>query len=525
MRQTNVTMHLKKRQLTMKKTFLILILIFSLLGCKKNQQKSEISQSGKFYPEVEQRSVIIGQIKNINEFSDAPRLIELAVDDITIDHQHTFETEIDDSGKFIFDIPLYHSINSYLNYGDARITPYLFPNDTIFLSFRIRKKGFKIRIVSKEFDEKHDKFQNEFYKQHKWIHYKQINRFRDKLSKDSSPHDLRNKYFEFEKILLERIENRVVKNSLNNTLADYLRYSAKYSIYRDIIRLGKKIEDKEKMQEFYSFLTDSITFNRNAMVTGDYQSFLNSFRFNVEPRKSLSASHNGKTKEEIRIEFVTKSLNQSFEMRSGIWSEFLAASKMYGHAFREEEITRSMISTYSEIIRAKFNEPYVRQLLLALCNKTSKKVEKITNQPIPHDAKLRQFDSLSGEELFEKILEENLGDVIYIDIWATWCSPCKQQIPHSIRMHEMLKDKNISFVYLCSHSEKEIWKNVIKQYQIKGNHILLNDKQYEYIKDKFSISGIPHYILIDKNGTIFNPDAPRPDSEQIIKDIKHLFEN
>jgi thiol-disulfide isomerase/thioredoxin len=509
----------------MKQTFQILILIFSLLACKENQQKSEISQSGKFYPEVEQRSVIIGQIKNINEFSDAPRIIELAVDDITIDHQHSFETEIDDNGKFIFDIPLYHSINSYLNYGDARITPYLFPNDTIFLSCQIEKKGFKIGIVSGEFDEKHDKFENEFFKQYQWIHYDQINNFCDKLSKDLTPEELKTQYLSFENEILEKIENRVVKDSLNNTLADYLRYSARYSIYRDVIRLGEKIEDKEKKQEFYSFLTDSIAFNENAMVTGDYKSFLNEYRFNIEPRKNISVVSSGKTKEQVQMEFVTESLKNSFEVRSGVWAEYLAASSIYSFAFREEELTQASINNYVNLINENFKEPYVKQLLLAMCNKTREKVEKIASLTIPSEANLNQYGSLSGADLLDKIVEQNKGNVIYIDIWATWCSPCKEQIPHSQRMHEMLKGEKVSFVYLCCSSEEETWKKVITQYQMNGEHILLNEEQYEYIKTKFSISGIPRYILIDKTGEIINPDAPRPDSDEILNEIDRLIKN
>ena len=507
----------------MKQTFLILILFFSLLACKSNQQKSEISHSGKFYPEVEQRSVIIGQIENINEFSDAPRLIELAVDDITIDDQHSFKTEIDDSGKFVFDIPLYHSINSYLNYGDARITPYLFPNDTIHIRCQIGKKGFQIGIVSGEFDKKHDKFENEFFKQYQWIHFEQINKFRDNLSKDLTPEELKDQYLSFENEILEKIERRVVKDSLNNTLADYLKYSAKYSIYYDIIMLGKKIEDKGKKQEFYSFLTDSIVFNKKAMVTDDYRSFLNWYRFSVEPQKSLSLVSSGKTKEQAQIEIVTKSLNNSFEMRSGVWAEFLAASNMYGYAIREEESTLEMLKSYSKIIEERFKDPYIKQLLLAMCNKTSEKVEKITYLTIPAEAKLNQYDSISGVDLFDKIVEQNKGNVIYIDIWATWCSPCKQQIPHSLRMHEMLKSKHVSFVYLCCSSEEETWKKVITQYQMKGEHILLNTEQYENLKTKFSISGIPRYILIDKAGNIINPDAPQPDSEEIFKVINNLI--
>lgn len=507
----------------MKQNFLILILIISLAACKDKQQTSGISQSGKFYPEVEQRAVLIGLITNINEFPDAPREIELAVDDITIDHQHSFETQVNDSGEFIFDIPLYHPINSYLNYGDARITPYLFPNDTMRVKCQIDKKGFKIGIVSGEFDERHNQFENEFFKQYRWIHYKQINSFRDKLSKDATPQELKHQYLNFEKELLANIEKRVVKNSLNDTLADYLRYSAKYSIYRDIIMLTRKMEDKNEKQRLLSFLTDSIAFDKDAMVTGDYGSFLNAYRFYVEPRKSLSVVSSGRTKEEVKIEFITKSLNQSFGVRSGIWAEFLAASNMYGHAFREEEITQSMISKYTEIIKANFNDPYVRQLLLAMCHETIVKVDEIMNKTIPSEANLNQYDSLSGADLFDKIIEQNKGNVIYIDIWATWCSPCKAQIPHSQRMHEIFKGQKVSFVYLCCSSEEETWKKVITQYQMKGEHILLNKEQYEYLKNKFSISGIPRYILLDKTGEIINPDAPRPDSEEILHEINRLM--
>ena len=505
----------------MKQAFLILILIFSFLACKENQCKSENTQTGKFHPEVEKRSVIIGQITNLNEFSGAPHSIELIVDDITIDHQHSFETEIDDSGRFIFNIPLYHSTDAYLNYGDARITPYLLPNDTIFLNCQIGKKGFRIGIVSGEFDEKHDKFENEFFRQYQWIHYNQINRFRDKLSKEASPQELKKQYLDFETQLLEMIKKRVVNDSLNDTLAEYLIYSAKYSIYCDIIRLGKKVENK---QEFYSFLTDSIVFNKNAMVTSDYQSFLNEYRFSIEPRKSLSVTSGGKSKEQAQIEFVTNSLKNSFEERSGVWAEYLAASNMYAYAFREKELSQTLINNYTKLINENFNEPYVKQLLLAMCNKTSKKVEEIATLFIPSEAILNQYRSLSGANLFDKVLKQNEGKVIYIDIWATWCSPCKKQIPHSQRMHKMLKGKKVSFVYLCCASEEETWKKVITQYQIKGEHVLLTKEQYEYLKTKFSISGIPRYILIDKTGTVIIPDVPRPDSEEVLKEINRLLD-
>lgn len=506
----------------MKHTLLIFLLSLTLIACNRIKQVTEVSKTGVFYPEVEQRSVIIGKITNINEFSNAPRVIELCVDDITINHQHSFGTEIDDSGKFIFDIPLYHPINTYLNYGDGRITPFLFPNDTVFLNCQIGKMGFQTGIVSGEFDEKHNKFQNEFFSLTRWIHYEQLNPFRNNLPKDLAPLEIKSRYLDFKESLMEIIENRIVVGSLNDTLANYLRHSATYSIFNDIIRFATDFKTIDEKQEFFSFLTDSMVFNHDAMITSDYISFLNNYHFNVEPRKSVSIV-NVASKEQLQYELLMEIIRQNSGLRNGVWAEFLNASSLFALAFREEELTLSLIAQYSELIQEGFSDPYIRQLLLSMCNKISQKVEEIAQLAIPDEAKLNIYDSISGEELFNNILDANNGKVIYVDFWATWCSPCKQQIPHSLRIHEMLKDKDVVFMYLCCSSEQETWKKVIQQYQIKGDHILLNDNQYNYFKNKFSILGIPRYILIDKAGDIVDPDAPMPASEEILEMIGELI--
>ncbi len=500
----------------MKQTLLILLLIVSLLACiDKKRDTDKFSENGKFYPDIKQRSVLIGQITNINDFIGAPNKITLAVNDITIDSQHSFETEIDKDGNFIFDIPLYNPSNTYLNYGDGRITPYLFPNDTIYLECKIDRKGLKIGMISGEFDDKHDKFQNEFMNLYHWIHYTQINRFRNEIPQDISAQAIKEKYLDFEKVLLERIENRIAKDSISDFLGDYLRYSAQYSIYAEIIKHGRKIKNMEERQEFFSFLNDSIVFNKQALITGDYHNFYNSYRFGVEFSPRIVLEPKDRTTEQFREEITIKQLKENLKMRNGIWSEFLAASNMFFTGFLEEEINQSVITSYSNIIERSFKDPYVKQLLLSKCDETREKVALINNQKIPKKAKLNQYTSLTGENLLNKILTDKKGKAIYIDIWATWCSPCKRQLPHSIKMQESYKD--VEFVYLCCQSKEETWHNVIKQYQINGTHILLTKEQFDYLKKKFSITGVPHYILIDKNGKIDFNDYPGCKTEEVIE--------
>lgn len=368
-----------------------------------------------FYPEVEQRSLIIGHIENINEFSDAPRNIELQVDDITIDYPHMFKTEINENGDFKFNIPLYHSINTYLTYDDGRITPYIFSNDTLTMKCEIEKDGFKFSITNIEFDGKHDKFQKEFSRQHKWLFNNQLSNFYDSLSKELTPEQFKNQLLDFEPVLLNRIKQKVEMDSLNETLADYLINSAKYSIYGTILRKSEELEKLEERKQLLSFLSDSVVFNKKAMLTTNYNTFLNSYNFAIEPREGFGVETNGKTKEQVQWEMMNGLIENDFKRRDGIWAEFLGATFVY-NSINEDGIIQSEINLYKRLIKEKFKENYIRKLLLSMCKQINQKVDKNENLSIPPNAILTKYESNSGEEIFRKIIENNKGKVIYIDI-------------------------------------------------------------------------------------------------------------
>lgn len=501
---------------------IILLSVFVLIvSCNTKSNKSvEPSTNGIFFPEVEQRTVILGAIDNIKEFPNAPRTIELCVDDISFDTQHSFETAIDEDGKFIFDIPLYHSINTYLNYGDARITPYLFVNDTLKMECSIGKKGYQIGIVSAVFDKKHDKFQNQFKNNYKWLNYDMIGGFRDKLPKNESVNELKNRYLNFEKELLSEIDSRVKRDSLNNTLKDYLTFSARYSIYTQIIRSGRIIKDKNEKKSFFAFINDSIIYNKKAMTSSDYRIFLSYYNIN-----DVALINQQQAKAKTVYDRAKRYVQFVLAKREGIWGEYLAAARLFSFASQDESISQTLSDSLSNLIGSSFSDTYIRQYLLALYSKNGQKTEDNKNLKLPADAVLYKYDFLSGEQLFNKIVADNAGKVIYVDFWGTWCSSCITQMPYSQKIHEIFKGEDVSFVYLCSRSDAKSWEMAIKKHQIKGNHINLNSLQYEYLKDRFSIVGVPRYMLIDKYGKIVNADAPVPENEELVTAVKKLLTN
>ena len=104
------------------------------------------------------------------------------------------------------------------------------------------------------------------------------------------------------------------------------------------------------------------------------------------------------------------------------------------------------------------------------------------------------------------------GKQIYIDIWSTSCGPCKKEFEYNEKLKETLKNKDVEILYISLDSDqnKDRWENMIKYYNLKGNHIRANEKLETDLERELGKFGIPRYLIIDKQGNIINNDAPRP---------------
>lgn len=109
----------------------------------------------------------------------------------------------------------------------------------------------------------------------------------------------------------------------------------------------------------------------------------------------------------------------------------------------------------------------------------------------------------NSANIVKHILDSNPGKVVYVDIGATWCGPCMEQMPYSKQLHEDLSDKPITFVYLWLDGETERGKNIIANLDLPGVHIALTDKEWQDVIKRFNTgSSVPYYLLFDKNGVM-----------------------
>jgi thiol-disulfide isomerase/thioredoxin len=115
------------------------------------------------------------------------------------------------------------------------------------------------------------------------------------------------------------------------------------------------------------------------------------------------------------------------------------------------------------------------------------------------------------------------GKVIFIDVWATWCGPCKEQIPHLKELEkEYRNNKNIVFVgiSLDRAKDKQKWANLIQKEKLPGVQLL--DDMGSAFGRKYGITSIPRFLLIDKQGNWKEVRCPRPESKKQLK--KYLDE-
>ena len=134
-------------------------------------------------------------------------------------------------------------------------------------------------------------------------------------------------------------------------------------------------------------------------------------------------------------------------------------------------------------------------------------------------------DLSEGEALLKKILEPYKGKFVLLDIWGTWCSPCKDALSHSTEEYARLKDYDIEFLYLANNSPQESWENVIKEYNVSGDnvaHYNLPAEQQAAIERHLDVHSFPTYKLFDREGNLLDIEVDARQLEELVRLLEQL---
>ena len=123
-------------------------------------------------------------------------------------------------------------------------------------------------------------------------------------------------------------------------------------------------------------------------------------------------------------------------------------------------------------------------------------------------------------------LESLKGKYVYVDIWATWCGPCRAEIPFLKELEGSLHDKNIAFVSVSVDADKDHdkWKTFVAEKELSGIQLFAGKTVLSEFIKAFSVNTIPRFILLDPSGNVIDADAARPSSPKLKEQLNALLQ-
>jgi thiol-disulfide isomerase/thioredoxin len=122
-------------------------------------------------------------------------------------------------------------------------------------------------------------------------------------------------------------------------------------------------------------------------------------------------------------------------------------------------------------------------------------------------------------------LRDLSGKVVYIDVWATWCKPCREEIPHAKRLQKKFAgNSNIVFLNVSVDADLRAWIKMIEgDKEWEGIHINQTQEQRQALWKSYKMYEVPTYIIIDRAGKIVSVQAKKPSDPELQDELKALL--
>ena len=122
------------------------------------------------------------------------------------------------------------------------------------------------------------------------------------------------------------------------------------------------------------------------------------------------------------------------------------------------------------------------------------------------------------------------GKVVYVDVWATWCGPCKMMFQYIPTLKEKTEGLDIEYLYLSIDRPQaaDTWRKSIPYYNLKGHHLLAGEELakavYQELGNERGVLSIPRYLILDREGNIAVSFAAAPDQpEAVVEQLKDVL--
>ena len=118
------------------------------------------------------------------------------------------------------------------------------------------------------------------------------------------------------------------------------------------------------------------------------------------------------------------------------------------------------------------------------------------------------------------------GKMVYIDVWATWCAPCRAEIPHVGKLREhFVNDPRIEFISISVDTQVKKWQKMVEEEQLPWKQFIVEGGTRSPFYKGYAIEFIPRFMLIGKDGTIVEIDYMKPSTPGCAENLKAILDN
>jgi thiol-disulfide isomerase/thioredoxin len=125
-----------------------------------------------------------------------------------------------------------------------------------------------------------------------------------------------------------------------------------------------------------------------------------------------------------------------------------------------------------------------------------------------------------SETTFQQVINANKGNIIVVDVWASWCSDCIKGFPKYMELQKQFPD--VKYVYVSMDKEYDKWLVGIEKHELKGAHFWAKDGMQGVFGKAVNLDWIPRYMVIDQTGKVALYKAIEADDAKLIDVLENL---
>ncbi|MDD7886111.1 TlpA disulfide reductase family protein [Flavivirga sp. 57AJ16] len=483
-----------------------IVLLLGLISCQKNQSEKEIIITGK----------ITGKIPDIIEYTAPINGISFFgfKDTTNTDSLGNFQI------KLMIDEPCFIELsNDYKAYGTVIAEPGM--EYDVLINTEGKKNTFRVKSNNKDGQELYNQIENR--SMIAGGHFELESKI---YMKDSIESEIIQKIDErkeaeilkFKKLL----EKKVISESFYKLVSTDREYffsgiqgSVAFVNYL-LSESGRNTLNKEEFSALWERIFKSQPISNTELLKSPWFYYYteNYLRYNELIKESIAIEKLSNIRQKDSVH--THNIEKAKQYLSDKQLEYYYAAYIYYEAINKN-YEKELISLFQQFKNeyptsqySQFIEPEIIPII-AFHKKQSDSLNE----------KIKFIDDFSNINSLKEVVKGLNANRIYVDIWATWCGPCKKEFQYNAELYKFLKSKDVTVVYISidKESREKKWREMINYYELEGYHIrankLLNTDLHNLRgKDAF---GIPWHILTDGNGNIIKKYISGPSQIETLE--------